>query len=328
MRIGPGGAVHGHRGEGHLLPGLRAALRHGRDGHRRRLDRSSGPTPTTRSRRGFACPKGIAMTEVQNDPDRVLHPLRRRADGSSSGSAGTRRWTRSASGCGAIRDATAATSVGWYMGNPGAFSLLAPAVGQGLSRRGRLAALLHRLLAGRLQPLRRQRVPLRLAVHRPDPRPRADRFPARDRRQSAGLARQRPQRAADQGPAARDHRPRRPRRRRRPAPLGDGARLRAPADRPRRRRLDAALDARGDLRARGSRTEARSSARRAAARSCAGSRGEFPPEATEARSGVPARAVRALARDLAAADARRRLRAHRLLPRSQRHAGRASCSTR
>ena len=32
--------------------------------------------------RGFACPKGIAMTEVQNDPDRVLHPLRRRADGS------------------------------------------------------------------------------------------------------------------------------------------------------------------------------------------------------------------------------------------------------
>ena len=32
--------------------------------------------------RGFACPKGIAMTEVQNDPDRVLHPQRRRADGS------------------------------------------------------------------------------------------------------------------------------------------------------------------------------------------------------------------------------------------------------
>ena len=26
---------------------------------------------------GFACPKGIAMAEVQNDPDRVLHPLRK-----------------------------------------------------------------------------------------------------------------------------------------------------------------------------------------------------------------------------------------------------------
>src|ERR671924_1716419 len=27
--------------------------------------------------RGYACPKGIAMTDVQNDPDRVLHPLKR-----------------------------------------------------------------------------------------------------------------------------------------------------------------------------------------------------------------------------------------------------------
>src|SRR4029079_510886 len=31
--------------------------------------------------RGFACPKGIAMTEVHNDPERVLHPQRRRPDG-------------------------------------------------------------------------------------------------------------------------------------------------------------------------------------------------------------------------------------------------------
>jgi anaerobic selenocysteine-containing dehydrogenase len=30
---------------------------------------------------GFACPKGIAMTDVQNDPDRVLHPMRRNASG-------------------------------------------------------------------------------------------------------------------------------------------------------------------------------------------------------------------------------------------------------
>src|SRR5581483_10151519 len=32
--------------------------------------------------RGFACPKGIAMSGVQNDPDRVTHPMRRQADGS------------------------------------------------------------------------------------------------------------------------------------------------------------------------------------------------------------------------------------------------------
>src|SRR6202035_1673247 len=31
--------------------------------------------------KGFACPKGMAMTGVQNDPDRVTHPLRKRADG-------------------------------------------------------------------------------------------------------------------------------------------------------------------------------------------------------------------------------------------------------
>jgi formate dehydrogenase len=31
--------------------------------------------------KGFACPKGIAMLEVHNDPDRVLHPLRRNATG-------------------------------------------------------------------------------------------------------------------------------------------------------------------------------------------------------------------------------------------------------
>ena len=251
------------------------------------------PDPDHPLSAGFACPKGIAMTEVQNDPDRVLHPLRRRADGSFE----RVTWER-----GAGRDRRAARRDSraprrrrgrLVHGQPGRLLVLAPALGQGLSRRARLAALLHRVLAGRLQPVRRQRVPLRLAVHRPDPRPRADRFPARGRRQPAGLARQRAQRAADQGPAARDHRPRRPRRRRRPAPLGDGARLRARGDRPRRRRLDAALDARGDLRrgARGPRRDRAPGDR--AARSCAGSPPSIPPEATEARSGVPAREVRA-----------------------------------
>lgn len=31
-------------------------------------------------RDGRACPKGIAVTEIQNDPDRVLTPLRRWPD--------------------------------------------------------------------------------------------------------------------------------------------------------------------------------------------------------------------------------------------------------
>ena len=58
------------------------------------------PDPDHPLSAGFACPKGIAMAEVQNDPDRVLHPLRRRPDGGSA--------------------------VGWYMGNPGAFSYSHP----------------------------------------------------------------------------------------------------------------------------------------------------------------------------------------------------------
>src|SRR5215213_9422255 len=39
------------------------------------------PDPDHPLSRGYACPKGIAMSDVQNDPDRVTHPLRRRPDG-------------------------------------------------------------------------------------------------------------------------------------------------------------------------------------------------------------------------------------------------------
>jgi formate dehydrogenase len=49
---------------------------------------------------GYVCPKGPAYLEVQNDPDRVVHPLKRQADGVSSRSRGTRRSTTSGGGCG------------------------------------------------------------------------------------------------------------------------------------------------------------------------------------------------------------------------------------
>jgi formate dehydrogenase len=71
---------------------------------------------------GYACPKGIAMTEVQNDPDRVLHPLKRTASG------GFERvsWESALADIGTrlkrIRDDHGPASIGWYMGNPGAFS--------------------------------------------------------------------------------------------------------------------------------------------------------------------------------------------------------------
>jgi anaerobic selenocysteine-containing dehydrogenase len=73
--------------------------------------------------RGFACPKGIAMTDVQNDPDRVLHPLRRRPDGAGFEQVG---WDEALDDIGRrlgrVLRAHGGRSVGWYFGNPGAFS--------------------------------------------------------------------------------------------------------------------------------------------------------------------------------------------------------------
>ncbi len=170
------------------------------------------PDPDHPLSAGFACPKGIAMTDVQNDPDRVLHPLRRRADGefeqvSWESRAGRDRLPPE----GDHRPSTAGDSVGWYMGNPGAFSYSHPlwvlgflsairsrhyytASSQDVSNRFAASALLYGS-------------PFLIPI--PDLKrtePAAD-----DRRQPARLARQPDDRAADQGPAERDHRPRRPR---------------------------------------------------------------------------------------------------------------------
>ena len=72
---------------------------------------------------GEACPKGIAMTDVQNDADRVTQPLRRdRATGEFE----QVTWEAAIADIGdRLRGAIAAhgrSSVGWYFGNPGAFS--------------------------------------------------------------------------------------------------------------------------------------------------------------------------------------------------------------
>ena len=72
---------------------------------------------------GYACPKGIAMEGVQNDPDRVVYPLRR-----SGGPGEFERvtWEEAMSDIAArlrrILAERGPEAVGWYMGNPGAFS--------------------------------------------------------------------------------------------------------------------------------------------------------------------------------------------------------------
>lgn len=76
--------------------------------------------------RGFACPKGIAMTEVQNDPDRVLHPLKRQSDGSFERVSWEAALEEIGERLGEVKETHGGAAVGWYMGNPGAFSYSHP----------------------------------------------------------------------------------------------------------------------------------------------------------------------------------------------------------
>ncbi|GAA2610354.1 molybdopterin-dependent oxidoreductase [Actinomadura fulvescens] len=75
---------------------------------------------------GFACPKGIAMTEVQNDPDRVLHPLRRRADGEFERVSWDVALGEIAARLNRIRAEHGGGAIGWYFGNPATFSYSHP----------------------------------------------------------------------------------------------------------------------------------------------------------------------------------------------------------
>jgi len=81
------------------------------------------PDPDHPLSQGYACPKGIAMEGVQNDPDRVTHPLRRVG---GPGEFERVTWEEALSDIAgrlrAIIDVRGPDAVGWYMGNPGAFS--------------------------------------------------------------------------------------------------------------------------------------------------------------------------------------------------------------
>ena len=71
---------------------------------------------------GFACQKGIAFTEVVNDPDRVTSPLRRRPDGTFEEVSWDQALADIAKRLSEIHRRHGSGAVGWYFGNPGAFS--------------------------------------------------------------------------------------------------------------------------------------------------------------------------------------------------------------
>ena len=76
------------------------------------------PDPDHPLSKGYACPKGIAMADVQNDPDRVTHPLRRTREGEFERVS----WEAALGDIAGRLARVPGTGVGWYMGNPGAFS--------------------------------------------------------------------------------------------------------------------------------------------------------------------------------------------------------------
>jgi anaerobic selenocysteine-containing dehydrogenase len=75
---------------------------------------------------GFACQKGIAFTEVVNDPDRVTSPLRRRTDGSFEEVSWDEAMGDITRRLGDIHRRHGAGAIGCYFGNPAAFSYSHP----------------------------------------------------------------------------------------------------------------------------------------------------------------------------------------------------------
>ena len=90
------------------------------------------PDPEHPLSEGYACPKGIAFPEVQEDPDRLLHPMKRRADGSFEQVG----WDEALADIGArlraLRDEHGGESIGMYMGNPAGWSFGHAVWGKGL----------------------------------------------------------------------------------------------------------------------------------------------------------------------------------------------------
>ena len=71
---------------------------------------------------GFICPKGASLAELDNDPDRLTHPLVRR-DGVLTEATWDEAFTAVAQGLRRIVDEHGGTAVGVYLGNPSAHTI-------------------------------------------------------------------------------------------------------------------------------------------------------------------------------------------------------------
>jgi hypothetical protein len=305
------GFVERNRTERSLLPHLRAALRHGRHGRGRAHHEAA---PGSRS-------SAVARLRLPEGDRDGGGSERSRPGHASAAPGGPGRVRAGVVGGGAGRHRGAAATYpgaqrGLVRGQPRRLLVLPRPLGQGLPRRPRLAALLLGRLAGREQPLRRERAALRLATPAPDPRPEAHRVPAHGRRQPAGLARLR----AVRSPRARAAAQYRARGSGRPAPHRDGPPVRAPSDPPRHRRIPVAVADRDRVRGGAGRLGlppalGRRGRRAGAPGACSPARGHRGahrnPGCTSARAGPRLRG----------GGGRRSVRPHRLVPRALWHAG-------
>lgn len=94
--------------------------------------------------KGYVCPKGLAIGEVHNDPDRLRTPLRRGADGSFHPIGWNEALDLVAERIRGVRDSHGADSVGVYFGNPvvhnlGAVLIIGALVGA-IGTRNRMSA--------------------------------------------------------------------------------------------------------------------------------------------------------------------------------------------
>jgi anaerobic selenocysteine-containing dehydrogenase len=72
--------------------------------------------------KGFSCPKGIEFVHVQNDADRLVYPMRRTSAGEFERISWQTAITEIGAKLRAIRARHGGGSIGWYAGNPSAFS--------------------------------------------------------------------------------------------------------------------------------------------------------------------------------------------------------------